>query len=124
MMYSIKKRENPLNRESDSKFYAAPEYGEEIDVQMLAKEISKSCTLNQTDIVAVIESLLTTMPMFLMNSNRIRLNRFGIFKLSFSSSGHEHEEDVTSNDIKTVRVLFLPCAELKRELEGITYMKR
>ena len=43
MMYSITKRQNPLDRDADSKYYASAEYGEEIDVNALAKEISKSC---------------------------------------------------------------------------------
>ena len=37
MMYSVTKRQNPLNREADSKYYASAEYGEEIDVNALAK---------------------------------------------------------------------------------------
>lgn len=43
MLYSIKKRQNPLNRDAEQKYYATAEYGEEIDVNVLAKEISKSC---------------------------------------------------------------------------------
>ena len=31
MMYSITKRQNPLDRQADSKYYASAEYGEEID---------------------------------------------------------------------------------------------
>lgn len=124
MMYSVKKRQNPLDRKSDSKYYASPEYGEEIDISMLAKEISKNCTLTPADIVAVIESFLDKMPQYLKSSNRIRLDKFGIFKLSFSSQGRENEEDVSSADIKSPRVLFTPSAQLKRELSDITYTKK
>ena len=124
MMYSVTKRQNPLNREADSKYYASAEYGEEIDVNALAKEISKSCTLTPADIVAVIESFLDKMPQFLKSSNRIRLNKFGIFKLSFSSEGHEKAEDVSSNDIKNLRVLFTPSAELKKELSDVSYTRK
>ena len=124
MMYSITKRQNPLDREADSKYYASAEYGEEIDVTKLAKEISKSCTLTPADVVAVIESFLDKMPEYLKSSNRIRLNKFGIFKLSFSSVGHEKAEDVSSNDIKNLRVLFTPSAELKRELSDVSYTRK
>lgn len=37
MIYSVTKRQNLLNREADSKYYASAEYGEEIDVNALAK---------------------------------------------------------------------------------------
>ena len=124
MMYSVTKRQNPLDRKSDSKYYAVAAYGEEIDVNDLAKEISKSCTLTPADIVAVIESFLDKMPQYLKNSNRIRLNKFGIFKLSFSSVGQESEDDVSSKDIKNVRVLFMPSAELKKELSDVGYTRK
>lgn len=124
MMYSVKQRQNPLDREADSKYYALTEYGEEIDVTKLAKEISKSCTLTPADVVAVIESFLDKMPEYLKSSNRIRLNKFGIFKLSFSSVGHEKAEDVSSNDIKNLRVLFTPSAEFKRELSDVSYTRK
>ena len=124
MMYSVTKRENPLNREADSKYYASAEYGEEIDVNALAREISKSCTLTPADIVAVIESFLDKMPQYLKSSNRIRLNKFGIFKLSFSSEGHEKAEDVSSNDIKNLRVLFTARAERKKELSDVSYTRK
>ena len=123
-MYSVTKRQNPLNREADSKYYASPVYGEEIDVNDLAKDISKTCTLTPADIVAVIESFLDKMPFYLKNSNRIRLNKLGIFKLSFSSNGHEKEEDVSSNDITNLRVLFTPSAQLKKELSDVSYTRK
>ena len=124
MMYSVKQRQNPLDRQADSKYYASAEYGEEIDVNDLAKEISKSCTLISADVVAVIESFLDKMPFYLKNSNRIRLNKLGIFKLSFSSNGHEKEEDVSSNDITNLRVLFTPSAQLKKELSDVSYTRK
>ena len=64
------------------------------------------------------------MPQYLKSSNRIRLNKFGIFKLSFSSIGHEKAEDVSSNDIKNLRVLFTPSAELKKELSDVSYTRK
>ena len=123
-MYTTTKWQNPLDREADSKYYASPVYGEEIDVNDLAKDISKTCTLTPADIVAVIESFLDKMPFYLKNSNRIRLNKLGIFKLSFSSNGHEKEEDVSSNDITNLRVLFTPSAQLKKELSDVSYTRK
>ena len=64
------------------------------------------------------------MPQYLKSSKRIRLNKFGIFKLSFSSIGHEKAEDVSSNDIKNLLVLFSPSAELKKELSDVSYTRK
>ncbi len=122
-MYSIVKRQNPQNR-AESKYYASAVYGEEIDIHQLASEISKGCTLNKADIVAVIESFLDKMPLYLKNSNRIRLDNFGIFKLSISSNGRDNEKDITANDINSVHVLFTPSAKLRKELSDVTYSKK
>lgn len=123
MMYSVKKRENPINRE-ESKFYATAEYSDEVNIRQLACEISKGCTLNPADIVAVIESFLDKVPHYLKNSNKVRLDNFGILKLSFRAKGQQVEKDVTSNDITNVRVLFQPSTKLKQELADITYTKK
>lgn len=123
MKYSITKRINPLKRD-EVKFYATADYSDEIDIRMLAEEISKSCTLTVPDVVAVIESLLDKMPLYLKNSNKVRLGNFGIFKLSFSAEGQEKMEDVSAKDIKNLRVLFTPSTHLKKELSDVSYSKR
>lgn len=123
MMYSVVKRENPQNRQV-SKYYPTAAYGEEIDVYTLASEISKECTLTEADVVAVILSLLDKMPLYLKNSNRIRLDNFGIFKLSLNAQGQLEEKDVSADDISGVKVLFTPSSRLKRELSDITYTKK
>lgn len=48
---------NPLNNE-ESKFYATPQYMEELTITDLAKDISDACTLNATDVEAVLSSLV------------------------------------------------------------------
>nr|WP_318707011.1 hypothetical protein [uncultured Treponema sp.] len=69
-------------------------------------------------------TFLDKMPQYLKSSNRIRLNKFGIFKLSFSSVVHEKAEDVSSNDIKNLHVLFTPSAELKKEMSSVSYTRK
>lgn len=74
--------------------------------------------------LSLAEVLLEKMPLFLKNSNRIRLDNFGIFKLSLSSDGKDREEDVSANDITAVRVLFTPSSKLKHEIADVTYTKK
>ncbi|MBR5095733.1 MAG: DNA-binding protein, partial [Treponema sp.] len=84
MKYRIVKRMNPLNNE-ESKFYAAPQYMEELTVRDVAKDISDACTLNVTDVEAVLTSLVRKLPMYLKNGFKVQLGTFGRVKLSFSS---------------------------------------
>ncbi|MBO6219061.1 MAG: hypothetical protein J6N81_05750 [Treponema sp.] len=65
------KRINPLNK-TEEKYYAAPQYMEELTVLDLAKDIFIACTLNVTDVEAVLTSLVRKLPLYLKNGwNRI-----------------------------------------------------
>lgn len=123
MFYKIQKHENPLKR-TECRYYAAPEYGEEMDIRFLANEISKSCTLTMSDVVAVLESLVEKLPVYLKSSYKIRLGELGIMKLSFSSNGQDKAEDVSTRDIKETRVLFTPSVTFKRELKNVSFSKK
>lgn len=122
MKYRIAKRVNPLNTE-ETKFYAAPQYAEELTVSDLAEDISDSCTLNVTDVEAVLTSLVRKLPMYLKNGFKIQLGNFGRVKLSFSSKGAAKEVEVDSSLITAKRILFTPSAELKSEIEKASFTK-
>lgn len=122
MKYRIVKRTNPLNKDEE-KFYAAPQYTEELTVADLAKDISDACTLNATDVEAVLTSLERKLPMYLKNGFKIQLGNFGRVKLSFSSKGFEKAEDVDASCITRKRILFTPSAEFKREIEAASFSK-
>ena len=105
MKYRIVKRINPLNK-TEEKYYAAPQYMEELTVLDLAKDISDACTLNVTDVEAVLQ-----------------LGNFGRVKLSFSSKGYESPENVDASSITSKRILFTPSSELKNEIEKASFSK-
>ena len=121
MKYRIAKRINPLNIES--KFYPAPQYMEELTLMDLAKDISDACTLNVTDVDAVLTSLLRKLPMYLKSGFKIQLGNFGRMKLSFSSKGFDNPDDVDSSAITTKRIIFTPSTELKTEIESVSFSK-
>ena len=121
MKYRIAKRINPLNNES--KFYPAPQYMEELTLMDLAKDISDACTLNITDVDAVLTSLLRKLPMYLKSGFKIQLGNFGRMKLSFSSKGFDNPDDVDSSAITTKRIIFTPSTELKNEIESVSFSK-
>ena len=122
MKYRVVKRINPLNKE-ESKFYAAPQYMEELTVLDLAKDISDACTLNVTDVEAVLTSLVRKLPLYLKNGFKIQLGNFGRVKLSFSSKGFEKAEDVDASSITAKRILFTPSSELKNEIEKASFSR-
>lgn len=120
MKYRIVKRMNPLDN-NEFKYYAAPQYMEELTVRDLAKDISDACTLNVTDVEAVLTSLVRKLPMYLKNGFKIQLGTFGRVKLSFSSKGSEKAEDVSATSITNKRILFTPSVELKNEIDNTSF---
>lgn len=111
---------NPLDN-TEFKYYAAPQYMEELTVRDLAKDISDACTLNVTDVEAVLTSLVRKLPLYLKNGFKIQLGTFGRVKLSFSSKGSEKAEDVSATSITNKRILFTPSVELKNEIDTTSF---
>ena len=122
MKYRIAKRTNPLNK-TEEKYYAAPQYMEELTVLDLAKDISDACTLNVTDVEAVLTSLVRKLLMYLKNGFKIQLGNFGRVKLSFSSKGYENADNVDGSSITSKRILFTPSPELKAEIEKTSFSR-
>lgn len=96
---------------------------EELTVLDLAKDISDACTLNVTDVEAVLTSLVRKLPLYLKNGFKIQLGNFGRVKLSFSSKGYESPESVDASSITSKRILFTPSSELKNEIEKASFSK-
>lgn len=122
MKYRIVKRRNPLNNE-EMKFYAAPQYMDDLTIDDLAKDISDACTLNVTDVEAVLISLVKKLPVYLKNGFKIQLGSLGRVKLSFSSKGYEKIDDVEATGITSKRILFTPSTELKKEVERTSFTR-
>lgn len=122
MLFKVTKRINPLDR-SEAKYYAAPFYSEELGIRDLAKEISDSCTLNVTDVKAVLTSFVTKLPNYLKSGFKIQLGSFGRVKLSFSSKGFETPDEVDASSITNKRIIFTPGTEIKGEIEDTSFRK-
>ena len=66
------------------------------------------------DVKAVLEGLLNVMPKHLRRGVKIKLNRFGTFKVIFGGNGQENAEDVTAADIDGTRISFIGASEMKK----------
>ena len=122
MFYKVVKRGNPIKR-NVAKFYAAPFFSGELSIKDLSKDISDACTLNVTDVEAVLSSLVRKLPVYLRNGFRIQLGSFGRMRLSFSSKGSDDEKSVDAASITGTRIIFTPCTEMKKEVESASYTR-
>lgn len=110
-----RKRVNPQDMEAEATYYPAPAYAAEIDIKKLSSEISDNTTLTPTEVRAVLQSFITTIPKYLLLGYKVRLDGFGIFKTSFlkTKGGYAKAKEVSSSDIGGVKPTFTPELELK-----------
>lgn len=103
---NIIKRINQLDRENAT-FHATAFYSGEIGIRDLSKDISDACTLNVTDVEAVLTALVRKVPVYLKNGFKIQLGSLGRIRLSFSSTGCATAEEVDAATIIEKKYLYI-----------------
>lgn len=123
MKFKILKRANPLDREKKL-YYPAPVFGEQIGEDELTEEISYASSVNQSDVRSILSNLLEILPRHLMHGDSVNLEKFGIFRLSFESTGSENENDVSAQNITRPKVLFRPSTKLKNKISKTSFVRQ
>lgn len=121
--FKILKRANPLDREKEL-YYPAPVFGEQIGEDELTEEISYASSVNQSDVRSILSNLLEILPRHLMHGDSVNLEKFGIFRLSFESTGSENENDVSAQNITRPKVLFRPSTKLKDKISKTSFVRQ
>jgi predicted histone-like DNA-binding protein len=114
------KRENPLNR-NQSRWYLTQEKSGSMGLKDIAKEIEGRSALSLGDVYSVLFNLTEVLPVFLKLGQSINLEGFGIFRVSVTSEGAATREELNARHVKGVKLLFLPSADLKRDLADMTF---
>ena len=122
MKYKLIQRANPQNR-NQSKWYAMPVNEGKITKQNITAEIVGISSLSRGDVSNVIESVIDTIPKYLLMGKSVNLGDFGTLRLSFSSEGVSAPETFNTNMISGVKVVFTPSTTLKASLDGIRFEK-
>lgn len=102
-------------------YHASPFYAGEVSILDLSKDISDACTLNVTDVEAVLTSLMRKLPSYLKNGFIVQLGSFGRMRLSLHSDGKATQDEVSGNDVRGSRIVFIPSSEMKKELKDIKF---
>ncbi len=100
------------NREKSANkgyWYARAVSPDTIGVKELAARISNSCTVTESDIVAVITALVTEMNYALQQGNRIKIDKLGGFRVGIHSHGVADPKDFSAQKhIYNPHVIFTP----------------
>ena len=84
-----------------------------VDIDTLATAIQKSCAMTKGDVKHVIEALVEEVQENLANGNKVKLNQFGTFHMTFCCPGVATSAECTVKNIKRVNIRFVPDKELK-----------
>ena len=94
--YNILEIGKPGDPEAPKKFYARPVHAGEITLEDLAADISHASSLTDSDVYAVLQSLVREIPRNISHGYIVRLGNLGAFRLGSNSTGSDTEEEVTA----------------------------
>jgi len=121
MKYKLVQKANPLEPDTERKWYASPVKAGTINNYQLSKGIASKSFLARGAVINVIENMVDEIPRYLIEGYSVNLNNFGTLRLSLSSEGVENPGEFTADNIKNMRVVFTPSPELKKTLQSIQF---
>lgn len=108
LQYKLYKNNNSRNA-GFGKWYARATMMDTVDINQLSESIEANCSVKRSDVLAVISELVVVMKKELQNSNRMKLDRFGTFKLGLTSEGSTTVKGFNASEkVKGVHVIFQP----------------
>lgn len=109
--YRLYQNNNPKS-DKFKKWYGRSVVLDTVDTDQLADIIEANCTVKRADILAVLSELVVTMKNELQNSKRVKLDRFGSFKLGITTVASDTAKSFNvGQNVKGLHVIFQP--ELK-----------
>ena len=121
MKYKLVQKANPLEPDTERKWYASPVKAGTINNYQLSKGIASKSFLARGAVINVIENIVDEIPRYLIEGYSVNLNNFGTLRLSLSSEGVENPGEFTPDNINNMRVVFTPSPELKKTLQSIQF---
>jgi predicted histone-like DNA-binding protein len=123
MKYKLVERRNPQNPQATAKLYATPVNDGKISQRTIASEIVGLSSLARGDVANVIDSLIDTIPKYLLMGKSVSLGDLGTLRISFSSEGVASAQEFHVGMISGARVLFTPSSTLRDAIKDIKFEK-
>ena len=122
MSVQIKLIKNNIKRSSSyGKYFAKTVRQRDVNLQDLAEEAARNCSLRESDVIAVVKELEDMMRHRLADGDTIVLKGIGRFSLRVESDGVDNPQDFSlKKHIRRIICRFLPAAH--RNTDGtLTY---
>lgn len=109
------RRKDMSDPDSQKLFYLRqkPKTCRTMDVDTLAASIQKNCAMTKGDVKHVILALVEEMQANLANGDKVKLDEFGTFHMTFCCPGMEASDKCTVRNIKKVNIRFVPDKGLR-----------
>lgn len=121
--YKIIARKNPRDLLAAPKFYGSVNSKGRRNMRFIATQIAERSSLNQMDVMSVIEGFLQIVPVTLTDGYTVDLGDFGTMGLIAKSNAADTAEDFNSSYLEGVKVVFRPGKLFKNELNNVEYTK-
>lgn len=90
-----------------------------VDFKQLTEEVATSCGVNAPMTKAVIEALINRMNHFMELGHAVKLGELGTFKPVFNSKTQLAVDELSTNDVKRVKIRFYPGGRFKNMLSKL-----
>lgn len=93
---------------------------QKVTYDKLLDEVSNACGVNRAQSKAVIEALIDRMTMFMDYGMGVQLGDFGTFQPGIVSKAKASEDEVSSDDVRRVKIRYYPGKRFKDMLAQIS----
>ena len=124
VFYALVQRRNPLKKDAPNLYYAAAQKNGNFSFEAIKKRIAQATMATEADVSHIVESLISIISEGLKNGQSVFLDKFGQFRLSFSSKGAKTMKEFTPEMIQRLRIVFHPCKELKVEKSELSFEQK
>lgn len=121
--YKVIARQNPADREAPPKYYASVNSKGQRNHRFIAHQISERSSLNEMDILSVIEGFLQIVPETLNDGYTVDLGDLGSMGLIAKSTPTESEDAFNGSHIEGAKVVFRPGKLLKDAMKTAEFVK-
>ena len=109
VFYRLIQNMNSKLAEAYQKWYARPVVTGTVDLDYIAERIQRNSTAKKSDAKAVLTEMVEVITDCLQNSQRVKIDGFGAFKVGISSKGAESEDKFNlGENVRGLRIIFQP----------------
>ena len=109
VFYRLIQNKNEGMEKAYLKWFAHPVVTETVDLDYIADRIQRNSTAKKSDAKAVLTEMVEVMADCLQNSQRVKIEGLGAFKIGLNSKGADSEEQFNvGENVTNVRIIFQP----------------